>query len=324
MKREFERIAALQARLRRTRDDIVVGMGDDAAVLEVSSARQVLTVDVAVEGVHFDRSLTSWSDIGGRAYMIAASDLAAMGARGRVALLALVLPSDVDDPALMELIDGAGRAADAVGAPIVGGNLSSGSELSITTTVIGEVDGAPLLRSGARLGHGIHVTGEIGGAALGLHCLKAGLPAGDHPQAAHCIAKYQRPQAAMETGQRLRGHATAAIDISDGLIQDLSHLCDASGVGAEIRVDLLPRPEGSAELGVLTGVDPLTVALTGGDDYELLFTAAPGDPVAAQLGVRIGVVTAGPGVTTLAPDGTPINLTHLGYEHFASVTDPGV
>jgi len=124
VKGEFERIAAMKRRLERSRPDIEVGIGDDAAVLAPSEASQVLTVDVAVDGVHFERAWASWRDIGRRSYVAAASDIAAMGARARAALLALVLPRDVDDDALLEMVDGLAAAADECGAPIVGYGLS--------------------------------------------------------------------------------------------------------------------------------------------------------------------------------------------------------
>lgn len=316
MNREFERIGALSDRLRRRRDDVVLGMGDDAAVLEASTSRQVLTVDVAVEGVHFDRAFGTPRDMGYRAYMIAASDLAAMGARGRAALLALVLPPDVDDPMLLSLIDGVAAAADEVGAPVVGGNLSSGTELSITTTLVGEVDGEPLRRSGAKPGDALFVTGEPGAAALGLHWLRAGRSPEDDSRASHCVARYLRPRARMEGGQRLLGHATAAIDVSDGLLQDLGHICEASGVGAEVHVSPIPQAAGFTDLAHHLGVDPTPLALTAGDDYELLFAAAADDAVARQVGTAIGTITAGHEVTVRAPDGTPLHLQQRGFDHF--------
>jgi thiamine-monophosphate kinase len=313
--REFERIAAIRELLHRERDDVLVGMGDDAAVLEVSQARQVLTVDVAVEGVHFRRDLCSLTDAGYRAVTAAASDLAAMGARGRASLLAIVVPQAVTDLELLELVRGAGEAADAVGAPVVGGNLSSGAELSITTTVVGELDGDPLRRSAARPGDGVYVTGVVGAASLGMHLLAAGSTVADRPQARPCVQRYLRPSAALVLGQRLLGHATACIDISDGLLQDLEHICESSGVGAEIQVDRLPLPEGGAELAQGLQLDLLALALAGGDDYELLFTA-PASGTADELGTRIGRITHGSGVTALGADGATVEVAHRGYAHF--------
>ena len=313
MRDEFRRIAELIEVLRRRRPHIRIGMGDDAAVLEPSDAAQVLTVDTAVSGVHFLRDLSRGEDIAYRAFVAAASDVAAMGARARAALTALVLPADVDDDLFRALVDGLGEASDATGAPIVGGNLSSGSELSITTTVVGELEGEALTRGGARAGDGVYVTGPVGGAAVGLALLRAGHRDGD---ATPFIARYHRPTARFDAGARLRGLATAAIDISDGLVQDLGHIAEASGVNAELDASALPHLPDHARLARELGEDPLALALSGGDDYELIFTA-PAGARADALGTRIGRIVSGGGeVRVLGPDGAPLDLEARGYGHF--------
>lgn len=315
MKGELERIAMIRERLERRRDDVPVGIGDDAAVLAPSDHAQVLSVDVAVEGVHFRPDLASYHDIGRRALVMAASDLAAMGARARASLLALVLPSHLEDADFADLLGGLGEGADETRAAVVGGNLSSGGELSITSTVVGELDGAPLTRSGAREGDGIYVTGVVGAAALGLALLERGQHERDDPSARACIARWKRPTAALMHGQRLVGHASAAIDLSDGLLSDLKHICDASGVGAEVHAECVPRVSGFDALAGELGLPPLALALTGGDDYELLFTA-PASSLAKELATRIGHVAPAEHGIRVTEAGVPVDVEPTGYRHF--------
>ncbi len=311
---ELARVAAIRERLARPGDDVVVGIGDDAAVLAPSGASQVLTVDVAVEGVHFRREWASLREIGRRAFVCAASDLAAMGARGRASLLALVLPRDLDDQALLELVAGVADGADETGARVVGGNLSAGAELSITTTVVGELDGAPLTRAGAQPGDGIYLTGDVGGAALGVALLERGR--GDDERALPFVQRWRAPTALLQIGQRLRGVATAAIDVSDGVLSDLDHLCEASRVGARVHAAELPLPAALRGVAREVGLDPLDLALSGGDDYQLLFTA-PAAKVARDLATRIGeIVPAERGRTVLDEDGRPRPAGRSGYRHF--------
>lgn len=314
MKREFERIAAIREQLERPNDHVVVGIGDDAAVLTRPDGKVVLTVDVAVEGVHFRRDLCSLRDAGYRAFTAAVSDLAAMGAHPRAALLALVLPPSLADDELFELVGGVGEAADATGTPVVGGNLSGGRELSVTTTVTGEVE-QPLLRRGAEDGDTLYVTGEVGSAALGLALLKAVIDDRSEPNVRHCIERWRRPVARLDIGRQLHGHATACIDISDGLLQDLSHLCQASGVGAEVRTDRLPLPSGFDALAARVDADPLGLAFGHGDDYELLFTARP-DATVAQIATPIGHITSEPGIRVVDEDGSLVDVPPTGYQHF--------
>lgn len=315
MSHEFERIAELQKRLSRARTDVVIGIGDDAAVLAPSSASQVLTVDVAVDGVHFRREWAPLRAIGRRAFVAAASDVAAMGGRGRCALVSLILPAELADEALFELADGIGDAADECGAPVVGGNLARGSELSITTTVIGEVDGEPMRRSGARPGDGIYVTGQIGGPGLGLAILGRGLDA-DAERHRPFVERWRHPTARLVEGMRLRNVVTACVDVSDGVLQDLGHICEASGVGARVHASELPLPRGYKELAAELSLDPVELALTSGEDYQLLFTA-PASMVASDLGTRIGAVCPpADGIEVLGDDMRPLTLSKRGYEHF--------
>jgi thiamine-monophosphate kinase len=276
-----------------------LGPGDDAAVIAApEGADLVSSIDAVVGGVHFPVSAGA-SLIGYRSLMVSLSDLAAMGADPGFALVALTLP-EMDGGWARQLASGMARAAEAASVPVVGGNIARGP-LTITVSVHGWVPrGSAITRAGAEPGHGIYVTGALGGAAAALargglgECqVEADLDALD--------ARYFLPAPRLEAGRRLRGSASSAIDVSDGLLQDLGHLCRASGTGAELDGACLPVMDGAE----------LEHALSGGDDYELCFTAA-GEPV--ELGVactRIGTVVAGSGITL---DGRPVSAA--GYQHF--------
>lgn len=313
MSDEFSRIEEIRKRLWVRSAEVDVGIGDDAAVLAPTDAQQVLSVDTAVEGIHFRRDFASWRQIGFRSVVAALSDLAAMGARPRAALVSLILPADFQDRWLFELIDGLAEAAREYGSPVVGGNLSSGAELSITTTVIGLAEGTVLTRYGAEPQDRIYITGIIGAAALGLRCLQAGL---DLPAATFFIERWRRPDAQILEGQLLLSLASAVIDVSDGLLQDLGHLCRASGVGAKIHLDDLPLGPEAAELARRLDCDAAQLALGGGEDYELLFTAAP-DVDVRTIGTCIGVVTANPeSLVVLDTQGQPVVAKNIGYNHW--------
>ncbi len=299
---EFSRIARIEALLKRASNDVLVGIGDDCAVLAGSPYPRVWTVDSAVQDVHFARGIMTLEDVGYRSFMAAASDVAAMGGRAVAALSALTLPSAMSDEELHQLVTGLARAADACACPIVGGNLARGRELSLTTSVLGECAGRVITRKGACVGDHVYVTGTLGGSALGLHALLAGRR--------ECAEKYLAPKARLDLASLVAEAASAAIDISDGTLQDLGHLCAASGVGARVHADWLPLE--SAELARGLGLDPTSLALEGGDDYELLFTSSQ------ELGwaTRIGVITREEAVHVLEPDGHP-RRTSRGFDHFA-------
>lgn len=303
MSGEFSRIAQIEALLKRSSNHVLLGIGDDCAVLAPSTLPRVWTVDAAVEGVHFSRSFMSLEQIGVRAFTAAVSDLAAMGARAVAALSALIMPTSFSDEELRVLIAGLARAADAYGCPIVGGNLARGSELSLTTTVLGECAGRVITRDGAKVGDGIYVSGPVGGSALGLRSLEAGR--GELTDA------FLSPRARLDLSDELARVASAAIDISDGLLQDLGHLCKASHVGARIESALLPLFPGATELARAYAVDPLMLALEGGEDYELLFTSA----LDVRWATRIGTIEAG-SIRVFDADGSE-RMSGRGFDHFA-------
>ncbi len=309
---ELDRLAEIARRLRRQRSGALVDIGDDAAVLAGGDRRLVLSVDAQVQGVHFRPELLGWDDVGFRSLTAALSDLAAMGAGPRAALLALVLPDAFPDEQLYRLIDGVAEASDLYGSPVVGGNLSRGGEVSVTTTVVGEAPEGVLTRSGARPGDLVFVTGTLGDAALGLARLQVGRGAGAEP----FVERWRQPVARLEEGRQLLGRATAAIDISDGLLLDLSRLCEASGVGARIEAEALPLGDGFRQLAGELGLDPVQLALSGGEQYELLFTAPDGTAV-GELATRIGCIVDEPSwVEVVDGQGRSVQVRTRGYAHW--------
>ena len=307
---EFERIARIKGRLGSREDAWVrVGIGDDAAVLSPpAGCALVVTVDAQVEHVHFRREWLSWRDLGYRAVMAAGSDVAAMGAVPWSVVTALALPRTFDDDSLDALVDGIGEASEQLGAPVVGGNLSASSEVSLTTTVLGTVSGSPVSRAGARVGDGVWLAGPVGLAGVGLRRLM---------RASTCeedvaVAAWRRPTARIRDGQAMVGVAHAAIDVSDGLMQDLGHIAQASGVKIVVDAHSLLAGETALEsLAIEVGEDPLRLALGGGEDYALVALS----PVALSGFRRIGHVVAGEGVE-IVRDGRTLTIEPGGFNHF--------
>jgi len=314
---EHERIARIKQLLSPTDGaamaQIEVGIGDDCAVLSAAAGPRVWTIDSAVEGVHFRRDRMSLDAIGYRAFMAAASDIAAMGARATGALSALTLPATLGDAELDALVCGVARAATRCACPVVGGNLTRGGELSLTTTVIGEPYAEPLLRSGAKPGDGLFVTGPLGGAALGLQALVAeqsGLAF------APFVEAFLSPRARLDLALELSRVATAAIDLSDGLLQDAGHVCRASNVDAIIEVERVPRLPDFDALAATLGLDPATTLVAGGEDYEILF-AAPLDAKVDTWATRIGHIQAGQRTVRLVDaSGAHVQTQLAGFDHF--------
>jgi thiamine-monophosphate kinase len=309
---EFQRIARLRELFERPSSAVILGIGDDCAVLAPSGRPRVWTVDTAVAHVHFDTRFTSLEAVGYRAFMAAASDLAAMGATAVAALSSLILPQAFSDEELDQLADGLARAADACSCPIVGGNLARGSELSLTTSVLGECEDRVLTRAGARAGDFVYVTGPLGGAALGLRRLSQGVSVGEPDLFARA---FLFPRARLDLSRSLAERASAAIDVSDGLLSDLTHLCRASGLCAELELERIPTIPGFAEAAREAGLDAQNLVLSGGDDYELLFTSS--EELPTDLGTRIGVPGAGvPEIILRDATGTQLELPTSGFDHF--------
>ncbi len=245
---------------------VVTGVGDDGAVLTPNATmQQVQVIDTLVEDVHFPANTTP-ADIAYRAVAVNLSDIAAMGAVPRWMTLALTL-NDSSEQWVAAFASGLFDAADKYKVALVGGDTTSGPIVTVTVTITGEVEtGAALLRSGAKKGDGIFVTGTLGDAAAGLELLQRGEP--DE----FLVQRFLRPAPRIATGRALVGKANSAIDISDGLAGDLKKLLTASGVGGEIDIEKLPLSESLRER--FSPDEQQRLALCGGDDYELCFTAA--------------------------------------------------
>ncbi len=308
---EFSRIDEILRRLQQVAPHVDVANGDDAAVLQLDG-RTVLSVDAAVEGTHFRREWLTFRELGVRATTAALSDLAAMGSYARAMLTSLVVPSDVTEHDLYALADGCADVARQHGAPVVGGNLSRGRELSLTTTVIGVIGGRPMVRSGAKVGDVIYVTGTLGAAAIGLQCL---LQQRHDAAASVFVTRWKQPTARLREGQLIAPLATAAIDVSDGLVQDLTHLCRASGVGARIHADVLPLAAQSDAMATALGVNAIDLALGGGEDYELLFTAARDASIPCDA-TAIGEVTHDTNVVVIEGGSIRDPRRQHGFRHF--------
>ncbi len=312
---EHERIGELARLFAGASDDVLLGIGDDCAVLRTSERPLVCSVDASVEGVHFRRDWMSFEDIGYRATMAALSDLAAMGARPLGVLSALSLPADLGDAELFALARGQRCAAHVSGTTIVGGNLTKAGELSLTTTVVGEAS-RPLRRDGAREGDGVWLSGSVGLAGLGLELLARGVPHDAHDPAVHAaLSAFRRPRARIAEGQEAAGGgANSAIDLSDGLVADLGHLARASSLVIELDESRLRSlaPVVPARLEL----DPLELVLFGGEDYALVVTA----PAASGLNgwTRIGTCIRGTdsGVVLRGERGVR-PVSRRGFDHFA-------
>jgi len=295
---------------------VELGIGDDAAVLLPGTARLVWTIDAAVDGVHFRREWMSLEDVGWRSLMAAASDLAAMGASPRGVLSALVLPPHVDDADLEALARGQAEAARALGTAVLGGNLSGGTELSITTCVLGEAT-SPILRAGAKEGDVVAISGDVGLSAAGLEALRRDT---EVPRLAPAIAAYRRPRALIDRGLAAVGLAHAAIDLSDGLALDASRLGAESGLAMIFDSTSLARalPKAVEDAAALLSLDALELALFGGEDYALLATFAPG--ALAPDFTPVGRCAAGTGVWLEMGDGSRREIEPRGFDHFQKST----
>lgn len=312
---EFDLIDRIRARA-AARDDVVLGIGDDAAILQLPPGKQlVVTTDTLNVGVHFPES-TKAEDLGWKSLAVNLSDLAAMGALPAWCTLSLSLPES--DPKWLDgFVDGFLQLASQHGIALVGGDTTRGP-LSISVTAMGLVDnGGALRRGGAKVGDDVWVTGTLGDAAAALQSLFAGAAVDRALR-----MRLERPTPRVAAGLRLVGLANSCIDVSDGLLADLGHICGLSKAGAEIEIDRLPA---SPSLLRFKPAMRWPWQAAGGDDYELCFTAAPRlrDEIQRALdfaetpGTRIGRIVAGSGVKALDAEGNEWQPPRLGFKHFA-------
>ncbi len=316
---EFNLIERYFKSQHKQRADVILGIGDDCALLRPPVDQLlVVSTDTMVENIHFLPN-TNPHALGHKSLAVSLSDLAAMGAEPAWVMLSVSLPL-VDEQWIADFCVGFFRLLDDYQLQLVGGNTSAGP-LSITTHVTGFVaPGKALQRNGAKPGDDIYVTGHLGDAALGLRCLKkqSALP---HRLQMEVIYRLEYPTPRIAVGLALRNIASACIDISDGLAADLGHILKQSQVGAVIIAENLPL---SFTLLTLPSTTAWELALSGGDDYELCFTAAPDKRLAISNLCerlccncqRIGVIEGAPGLEIKDAGGQVFNLQHRGYEHF--------
>jgi len=331
---EDELVALLRKLLADDSPGVRLGPGDDAALVEMGDHLAVLTTDMMVEGVDFERRTISPTDLGYKALSASVSDVAAMGGSPRFGLVSLGLPTEVEASWVVELYGGLREAAGEYAMSIVGGDTSRADGVVVSVAIVGEVAmGQAILRSGASPGDRIVVTGSLGAAAGGLRIAEApphsvASVAGSEWGRELLAAQY-RPVARVGEGQALaRAGATSMIDVSDGLALDLSRLCRESSVGARLSLDRLPAALGLELLpAVLPDVEPMALVLSGGEDYELLVTLPPEavEPVTERLReafgtplTDIGEIVAGSELVAVEADGTERPLEATGWDHFAS------
>ena len=317
---EFPFLRRLRGRV-PTDPRVLLGLGDDCAILSLTGTT-LLTTDALIENVHFRREWTSFAVLGEKAFAVNASDIAAMGGEPTFALLSLGVPQDCEVEDLDAFFDGFVRAATTCGAALIGGNMSAAPCLMLSVTLLGQASRRVVQRAGARPGEDLYVTGTPGDAALGLRMLQEGR---DDDDARTVKARFLCPTARLAVGKEVavRDLATAMIDVSDGLLQDLSHLCEESNVGAVVEAPALSL---SDAYRALLGNRDWSLALTGGEDYELLFSAAAEQRTAIQALAResgcpitrIGrLVAESEGLTVRDSDGRAIPTpTSGGFDHF--------
>lgn len=325
---EFELLAKLRERLPQAGPRVELGSGDDAAVT-VPGGATATSVDAIVDGVHFRRGESGLAAIGRKALATALSDLAAMGAEPGEAYVVLGAPADLGEEDFLALLDGLLGLAATTGITLAGGDVTRAPALTLAVTVVGHAP-APedfVSRAGARPGDLLVLTGEVGGAAAGRLLLEEpGLAAAVPEEAADRLrARQLEPTPRLRSGQALAAAGAAAmIDISDGLAGDAGHLAESSGVAVQIDAGALPLASGVAEIAAAAKRDPLRMAISGGEDYELLaalpahrlIEASEAIEAAAETGLtRIGRIAEGEGAEIRLPGGA--SLEAEGYDHFA-------
>jgi len=296
---EFPLIRDLARRFGRTGGSVLRGIGDDAAVLEGSKGKVTLvTTDLLAEGIHFELTTATCEEVGYKAAVANLSDIAAMGGTPRYVLVSLAVPASRSRSDVLRLYAGMMRACRPHRVELIGGDTSaSRRDLFINLTLLGTAKPRQvLLRRGARAGDLLYVTGTLGDSLAGLQLLTAPITKGGRGRAValaphdrdYLIGRHLRPEARLRVGQLLAAGrlATAAIDVSDGLSGDLAHLCREGGVGAEVEVSALPLSPALRRYAEARRMSAETLALTGGEDYELLFAVSPGRATAVEALAR--------------------------------------
>jgi|Deesub1362A_J573_1020465.scaffolds.fasta_scaffold00849_11 thiamine-monophosphate kinase len=313
---EFGLIRRIERLCRHKAEGLILGIGDDSAVIKGLSGFVLITSDVLIEGVHFDLRYTTPQQLGHKALAVNISDIFAMGGRPRFFLLDIGIPHGFDPRDVEDIYRGLNGLARRYDVSVIGGDTSlSRKGLLLCGTLIGESE-RPIRRSGAGIGDGIFVTGTVGDSAMGLELLKRGYRArGSRSRRikAHHLRKLIKRHLTPEPVMLSRtDDVTSMIDISDGLLMDLGHLCDGSNVGALIYKDRIPLSEELRCVASALKKDPYAYALGGGEDYHLLFTSPSRD---REDGVRIGEIIKR-GRYIIDETGRRIPFKAEGYEHF--------
>ncbi|MFH1017974.1 MAG: thiamine-phosphate kinase [Pseudomonadota bacterium] len=322
MPTEFELIRSLQKIFGVPRAPLV-GIGDDAAVFRAPAGWDLVwTVDTHVEGVHFRWEWLKFEELGGRAAACALSDIAAMGARPMHGLVSFEFPRDHPARNILGIARGIRREFQRCGASILGGNISSAAKFSVQITVIGRVQrGKAWLRSTARPGDDVYVTGSPGLSALALEILsrEKGRKARFRP----VLSRWRSPTARVREALRLNGLVSAAIDVSDGLLADARHMADASRVDLHLDLSAIPVPVKTRRALKELGLDWTSLLARPSDDYELLFTAKPRNRASIEQRLRggvhrIGSVRRGIGrIWSCTPGATKVLLHPTGWDHLS-------
>lgn len=327
---EFGLIERIVRGLPPSADGVVVGIGDDAAVVCLTPGQYLLTTcDIQVEGVHFLKDKITPRQLGRKAVAINLSDIASMGGIPRYLTVSLALPKETEVGYVDDLYAGIREECAASGVGLVGGNMAHAPLIVVDTFLAGEVEPERLLRrSGAHVGNQVLVTGTPGDSAAGLALLLNPHIACAEEHRRRILEAHLTPKARLREGRKiaLSGLATAMIDVSDGLVSDIGHICEMSGVGVRLWAAALPISEAARAVARAAGRDALEFALHGGEDYELLFTAPPeradelADLVRQEAGAPVTIigeiVPAAEGISLVQADGTLTALRGGGWDHF--------
>lgn len=322
---EFGLIASIRNWMGNSRPEVIRSIGDDVAVIDRGKKALLLTTDILIEDIHFERSWTDPYRLGKKSLAVNLSDIAAMGGTPKYFLISLGLPKDLPLPFISLLYRGLKEMARRYQVDLVGGDTSLSQKITINICLIGEGKKENLLfRNGAMVGDDLYVSGTLGDAALGLKVLQDKKL---YKKPKGLIERHLCPSPRVELGQALGKNRTASamIDVSDGLLSDTLHILEESKVGAEIWVDHLPLSKGYLRWVNTYSKDPYQIALSGGEDYELLFTAPPkwkGKILSLSRSIKIPITHVGKilpfkeGIQLVGIGGVKIPLNQLGFDHF--------